>query len=94
MQRLEEEIQDLHQDRLVLFDVRSDKSHVMRQPQQLSKILLPLRTAWEGEKQSRAALKSLVQDNCKWSQLYEVSAFFFDFSVILLISVCRWRSLR
>ena len=66
----------------------------MRQPQQLSKILLPLRTAWEGEKQSRAALKSLVQDNCKWSQLYEVSRFFFDFSVILLISVCRWRSLR
>ena len=49
----------------------------MRQPQQLSKILLPLRTAWEGKKQSRAALKSLVQDNCKWSQLYEVSAFFF-----------------
>ena len=94
MQRLEEEIQDLHQDRLVLFDVRSDKSHVMRQPQQLSKILLPLRTAWEGEKQSRAALKSLVQDNCKWSQLYEVSTFLNSFPGISLISVCRWRSLR
>ena len=94
MQRLEEEIQDLHQDRLVLFDVRSDKSHVMRQPQQLSKILLPLRTAWEGEKQSRAARKSLVQDNCKWSQLYEVSTFLNSVPGISLISVCRWRSLR
>ena len=72
MNRLQEEVQDLHQDRLVLFDVRSDKNHVMRQPQQLSTILLPLRTAWEGEKSVRAALRTLVEDNSKWTQLYVV----------------------
>ncbi|EFX69271.1 hypothetical protein DAPPUDRAFT_228726, partial [Daphnia pulex] len=70
IERLQEEVQDLHQDRLVLFDVRSDKNHVMRQPQQLSTILLPLRTAWEGEKSVRAALRTLVEDNSKWTQLY------------------------
>lgn len=57
---------------MVLFDVRSDKNHVMRQPQQLSAILLPLRTAWEGEKSVRTALKALVEDNSKWTQLYKV----------------------
>ncbi len=72
LNRLQEEVQDLHQDRLVLFDVRSDKNHVMRQPQQLSTILLPLRTAWEGEKSVRAALRTLVEDNSKWTQLYLV----------------------
>ncbi|KAK4015632.1 hypothetical protein OUZ56_030607 [Daphnia magna] len=70
IERLQEEVQDLHQDRLVLFDVRSDKNHVMRQPQQLSGILLPLRTAWEGEKNVRVALRALVEDNAKWTQLY------------------------
>lgn len=73
--RFQEEVQDLHQDRLVLFDIRSDKNHVMRQPQQLSAILLPLRTAWEGEKSIHVALKGLIEDNSKWTQLYTVWAY-------------------
>lgn len=47
----------------------------MRQPQQLTAILLPLRTAWEGEKSVHVALKGLVEDNSKWTQLYTVWTF-------------------
>ena len=71
--QLQEELHDLHQDRLVLLGVRSDQNHVMRQPQQLQTILLPLRTAWEGERTIRLRLKDLVEDNIKWISLYKMS---------------------
>lgn len=69
---LQEEVRDLQQDRLVLFDVQSDKNHVMRHPHQLQAILLPLRTACESERIARESLKTIVEENSKWIQLYEV----------------------
>lgn len=72
IEKLQEMMQDLHEDRLALFDIRSDKNHVMRQAQQLQSILLPLRTSWEGEKAARIKIKEMVESNTKWIQLYEV----------------------
>jgi hypothetical protein len=44
----------------------------MRQPQQLEKILLPLRAAWDGEHTVRMALGEMLADHVKWMQFYEM----------------------
>lgn len=72
IEKLQEMVQDLHQDRLALFDIRSDKNHVMRQAHLLQSILLPLRTCLEGDKAARLKMREIVEDNSKWIQLYEV----------------------
>ena len=66
-------MQDLHEDRLALFEIRSNASHIMRQPQQLEKILLPLRAAWDGEQTVRMALGEMLADHVKWIQFYEMA---------------------
>jgi len=68
-----EEVKELQQDRLVLVDIRSNENHVLRQPKQLQPILLPLRTAWQGEQEIRKALSDMLEENSKWIQLYQVS---------------------
>ena len=45
----------------------------MRQPQQLEKILLPLRAAWDGEQTVRMALGEMLADHVKWIQFYEMA---------------------
>ena len=75
-EKLREEVQDFHQDRLVLFDLRSDPNHVMRNAQQLQSIMLPLRTARESEKAVRSRMKEIVEEYSKWNQLYEVNVLF------------------
>jgi len=71
--QLQEELHDMHQDRLALFNVRSDQNHVMRQPHQLQAVLLPLRTAWEVERTVRLRLKDFIEDNTKWISLYQMA---------------------
>ena len=83
--RLQEELGDIHQDRLVLVGIRSNKNHVLRQPQKLQSVLLPLRTAWQGEQEIRTALTEMIEENLKWIQLYEVGIFFYPFSPVLIV---------
>ena len=70
-----DEVKELQQDRLVLVDIRSNENHVLRQPKQLQPILLPMRTAWQGEKEIRKALADMLEENSKWIQLYQVCCF-------------------
>ena len=73
MYRLQVEVQDLQQDRLVVFEMSSNKGHVMRQTQQMQQVLFPLRAAWEGEQSVRQVLAEMMTEHIKWIQMYEVA---------------------
>lgn len=93
LRRLQDDVRDLQQDRLVLFDVQSDKNHVMRHAHQLQAILLPLRTALESEKSARESLKAIIDENSKWIQLYEVvGSLALQTGSFLRFFLFRWRS--